>query len=127
MYNQLLNQLLQEIDQRRKDLGMTHAVLAKRSGVGMRTVQRALSGHDANLGTVLALADALEAKLLLQGDDINKIRHKQAERKAASLVRLVQGTSALEAQAVGPIEREAAKQRTVKDLLGSRRAALWNE
>ncbi len=108
---------------------MSYAMLAKRSGVGARTLQRVFSDEDstANLRTVLAIADALDARLLLSGEDINVVRHKQAQRKATKLVKLVQGTSALESQAIDPADLLAAEQRTVRDLLSSGKAALWHD
>lgn len=127
--NSLLPKLLRELDTRRNDLGMTYAVLAKRTGLGTRTVQRVLAGGAgaANFKSVLAIAHTLGARLSLEGEDINAVRLRQAQKKAAALVSLLQGTSALEAQGLDKKEREAAEQRTVRDLLASRRSVLWDD
>lgn len=128
-YNSLLSKLLRELDARRNDLGMTYAALAKRTGLGTRTVQRVLAGGEgaANFRSVLAIAHALGARLSLEGEDINAVRLRQAQQKAAKLVSLLQGTSALEAQGLDEKEKAVAEQRTVRDLLASRRSVLWDD
>ena len=128
-HKNLATQLLRRLNQRRIDLGMTYSALAKRSGLGMRTVQRVLAGDEraANLHTVLAIASALEARRLVEGEDINSVRFRQAKRKAVRLVQMAQGTSALEAQAVDEKEKDAARQRTVRDLLASRGSVIWDD
>jgi DNA-binding phage protein len=129
VYNSLLSKLLRELDTRRNDLGMTYAVLAKRTGLGTRTVQRVLTGREgaANFRSVLAIAHSLGARLSLEGEDINTVRLRQAQQKAAKLVSLLQGTSALEAQGLDEKEKAVAEQRTVRDLLASPRSVLWDD
>jgi transcriptional regulator with XRE-family HTH domain len=122
--------LSQRLNERREDLGMTCAVLAERTGLSLRTVQRVLSGDEKDPGfaTVTAIAKALGVSLCFaEEQDINTLRLRQAERKAERLVSLVRGTSALEAQ---PVHKEMAKtlrDRTVKELLSGSSRKLWAE
>lgn len=95
--------LFRYLDGRRKEIGMSMKILAQRSGLGMRTVQRVLSGDEptANINTILSIAHALRVEL--QPREIapaRLVRREQAEWKATKLASMVQGTSALEAQAV---------------------------
>ncbi len=111
-------ELMRQLRQRRKDLGMSMRIVAEKSGVGLRTVQRVLSGEEltAKLTTVLAIAEALRVELQpIEVASSHSVRRQQAKRKAAELAAMVQATSALEAQAVPEkalreIEEEIASQ-----------------
>lgn len=122
--------LMSYLDSRRKEIGMSMKILSQRSALGMRTVQRALSGNEPNvtLNTVLSIADALKVELPMPREIVSayRVRREQAERKATVLAATVQGTSALEAQAVPrkallEIEEELADRLAT----GSRRQ-LWS-
>lgn len=117
------------LNQRRQDLGLTCSAVAKRTGLGLRTVQRVLSGkeRDPGFGTVSAIAEALGASVTLKTQDLNEVRRKQAEKKASKLLALVQGTSALEAQAFDQKAAKSLKERTVRDLLQGSPRKLWAE
>ncbi|MFC1610479.1 helix-turn-helix domain-containing protein [Myxococcota bacterium] len=111
---------------RRDELGLTNVGLARLTGLGLATVQRALSDGNARLGTLTRIADALGVDLVAtERVPITRLREGQARRKARELVGLVQGSSALEAQAVGNAETEAMIERTVRDLLRGSNRALW--
>ena len=122
-------ELVPQLQRIRKELGMTYQVLAERSGLGMRTVQRVLADGDASasFNTILKIAHALGASIRLDAADSNDVRRTQAERKANQLVALVQGTSALEAQAVNDSSKRALKRRTVSELLSGSSRRLWSE
>src|SRR5581483_6754387 len=91
------------LEERRRKLGMSMAALAKRSGVSLPTVTRILSGHHstAHFESIVAISDALgiavEPKEEKSPHDFLK---EVALEKAQRLVKLVQGTSGLEGQAV---------------------------
>jgi transcriptional regulator with XRE-family HTH domain len=106
---------------------MTNVVLARRSGLGIATVQRALSGDgNARLDTLSGIAETLGVELgVSRSLPITTMRERQARLKARKLVALVQGNAALEAQAVPEPELEAMFQRTVRDLLRGSDRALW--
>ncbi len=124
-----LRNMTGQLNSRRQNLGMTYSALAKRTGLGQRTVQRVLSGEEANsdFTTLARIADALGASIKFECADLNEIRRRQAERKAERIVGMVQGTMALEAQAVEHGTVRELKERTVRDLLSGSSRKLWDE
>jgi transcriptional regulator with XRE-family HTH domain len=126
-----LRQLAIQLEDRRKRLGMSCAAVASRTGLGLRTVQRALSADPIrpDFATLAAIANALGASIRIGLDtqDIATLKRRQAERKATRLVSLTQGTSALEAQAVPKIALERMKRKTVSTLLRGSSRRLWAE
>ena len=125
----LANELSRRFDRRRQDLGLSCAALAHRTGLSLRTVQRVLSGNEKDPGfsTVASLANALGVSMRFDEDDLHEVRRKQAERKAERIVALVQGTSALEAQALSQQSMRDLKERTVHELLAGSSRKLWAE
>ncbi len=119
--------ILERLSQRRRDLGMTYHDLSRRSGISVSTVKRVLGGEEAaSFSSVAAIAEVLGMHMAsAPEEDIASMRERQAEAKARSLVALVQGTSALEAQAVGPAHLRLMKQRTVAELLSGSARRLW--
>jgi len=122
------------LDDRRKQLGMSRAALAKLAGVSEPTVTRVLTGREPSPGvaTLQALALALQIEFRIgQNVEIRdvipaqKYREQRAREKAKRLVSLVQGTMALEAQAVDESTvREMVKQ-TVHELMAGPNRKLW--
>jgi transcriptional regulator with XRE-family HTH domain len=119
--------LISRLNERRVILGMTYRIVAARSGVPMRTVQRVFSGQEraASFANVYAIADAMDAPLTTNPRDINHSMLAQAKSKAGRLVAMLQGTSALEAQAIDEKAKRNAKQIAVRDLLACGRTRLW--
>jgi len=118
------------LDARRRELGMTHARVAAISGVSLPTVIRILTGRQPNAAwaNVAAIANALEMALSLRPlADSEKVRQRQAVRKARQLMQAVQGTSGLEAQAVDKAIYKKMVRRTVHELLSSSNRKLWAE
>ena len=98
-----------KLDARRRALGMSRAELARRSGVSLPTVNRVLSGKEKRPSTtnVASIAECLRVVVRLGAEsDIEELEpsatviERRARVKASQLVGLVQGTMALEAQAV---------------------------
>jgi lambda repressor-like predicted transcriptional regulator len=117
-----------ELDTRRRDLGMSCKTLARRAGVGLATVQRALTRGHATAGTLVKLATALGVSMHVAPlKTPTTMREEQARDKAQRLVALVQGTSALEAQAVDRKSFEAMLERTVVELLKGPNLRLWED
>jgi transcriptional regulator with XRE-family HTH domain len=117
-----------ELDQRRRQLGLSYAALAKRSGVSSATVVRFLSGRhsQASFQNVTAIADALGFAVAFHPTaSASEIRKAQAQKKARQLIGLVQGTSALEAQAVDAQELEDLTEQTTNVLLAGSPRRLW--
>jgi transcriptional regulator with XRE-family HTH domain len=120
--------LLDRLNQRRRSLGISCAVLARRTGVSLRTIQRILSGEELNPGfsTVASLAHELGIGLRFDDEvDVHKIRRRQAEQKARRLLALVQGNAALEAQAVSSRTMNDLRKQTINELLAGPPRKLW--
>ena len=119
--------LLRQLESRRKELGMTKQALSQRTGLGSRTVQRVLSGRDAGttLDTILAIADALKVRLEPKIAPVYRVRREQAMKKASKLATMVQGTSALEAQAVPERDLREIKQEIAAKLISGSGRQLW--
>lgn len=120
--------LLGSLEGRRKELGMSMRILAERSGLGERTVQRVLSGREpaAKLSTVLRIADAMRVELQFKNlISARQVRQDQALRKAAKLAQIVQGNSALEAQAVSKKALQEIMDEMADRLIAGSRRRLW--
>ena len=119
--------ILKDLRRRRRDLRMPYAELSQRCGVSVSTLKRVFGGEvTARFSTVSAIATALGAPLGVTNiKDAASMRRQQARAKARSLVGLVQGTSALEGQAVDPSDIELMEQRTAAELLSGPARRLW--
>jgi hypothetical protein len=58
--------------------------------------------------------------------DPDQFRRAQARAKAEQIARMVQGTSALEGQAVDGVDYQRLIERTTNDLLRGSRKRLWS-
>jgi transcriptional regulator with XRE-family HTH domain len=127
MFASASDRLLDGLEQRRRKLRMTYGQLARLSGVSVPTLTRTLSGKNANASftSVMAIARALGVSIDLKEEPASTFLEKAAERKAASLVSMVQGTSGLEAQAISEEHLEAMRRQTVHELLAGSRRKLW--
>ncbi len=120
-------EILNDLSRRRRDLGMSQKDLAGRCGVSVSTIKRILAGEAAvSFSNVSAIAETLGMRLAgRSGQSIASMRERQARAKARSLVAMVQGTSALEAQALAPADIELMEQRTAAELLSGPSHRLW--
>lgn len=114
---------------RRSALGMSHAHVSVRAGVPEPTVKRILGGGlaAASFANVAAIAEALGAPIGGPAIDVEEFRRRQARTRAERVARLVQGTSALEAQAVDHATYERLVERTYHELLAGPPRRLWAE
>jgi DNA-binding phage protein len=122
--------LLNSLAAKRKELRMSLQVVAKRSGLGLRTVQRVLSEREPNakLDTVLRIADALNIELRpKEAGSAHLVRKRQAMKKAANLASMVQGTSALESQAIPKNDLRDIKAEMAARLSTGSSRQLWAE
>ena len=122
--------LFEKLETRRRELGISQAALADRSGVSLPTVHRILSGHGSavRMENILAITQVLGMDLeAVPRMDAQDILQQQARKKAEKLVRMVQGTSALEAQGVSARHIGQMIRKTVKELLAGSRRRLWAE
>jgi transcriptional regulator with XRE-family HTH domain len=124
-----------KLDQRRAMLGMSKTAVAARARVSLPTVNRILAGKEPKpsvhnlhaiakaLGVVIRLGETLEVE---EPQSPEEFRRQQAHRKAIELVRMLQGTMALEAQGLDQALLGQMIERTMHELLTSRRK-LWSE
>jgi transcriptional regulator with XRE-family HTH domain len=126
------------LDLRRRELGISYAALAELSGVSQPALQRLLTGkvEAPALTSVAAVARVLGIGAIRILDDgsfkfdpamsAQALRERQARKKAKWLVGMVQGTSALEGQAIDDVEYQAMVESTYHELLAGSNHRLWS-
>ena len=128
--------LFAQLNDRRSRLGISKAQLSRRSGVAVHTVHRLLSGGETRpkMDTLSALAVALGVEVRLadravmhETTKVSAFRAKQAKAKAAYLAKLVQGTMALEAEAVDAEVLQEIEEANVHALLSGPSRRLWGD
>ena len=120
--------IFKSLDQRRRALDMPLNELRSRANVSLSTVQRVLAGEPgARIEVVAAIGDALGVRGLNfpEAQPATEMRRLQAVLKARKIVGMVQGTSALEAQAVSESAKELMIEKTINELLSGPRSQLW--
>ena len=121
--------ILRKIERRRKSLGMSCQALARRSGLSLRTVQRALSGSPAGVqaSSLVAMAHAVGADVdMVHERRLLAVQKEQARAKARRLAAWSQGSAALEGQAVPPSAVNDATDRLAIKLLSGPPIRLWS-
>ena len=122
--------LFEKLEYRRRELGLSQSALSERSGVSLPTVQRILSGHSpaASFDNTLAIAQAMGMQIdVVPTLNASEVLEQQARKKAERLVRMVQGTSALEGQGVSARHIGQMVKKTIQELLAGSRRRLWAE
>ncbi len=126
-----------ELDLRRKELGISYSVLAELSGVSKPAIQRMLSGKvdSPALSSVAAVARALgmggirfKKNGAIKFDsiaDAQTLRERQARRRALRLVGPIQETSAIPGTAAGETAYQIMVERKYHELLAGSRRGLW--
>jgi len=102
--------------------------LSRRAGVSVSTVKRFLAGKIyPRWDTALRISETLGVPGLdlPRAQPIYKMRQRQAAQKAKLLVGFVQGTMALEAQAVDLATKKSMQREAAVQLLAGPRSALW--
>jgi hypothetical protein len=100
-----------------------------RSGVSLPTVHRILhnGGEDTTYRNLTAVARALGLDFVLEStSDEQTFAEQQAQTKAGIIVRMVQGTSAIESQGVDSDTYQQMVRQTVHELMAGPRRKLWN-
>jgi transcriptional regulator with XRE-family HTH domain len=125
-----------QLENRRRRLGMSKRILAKRAGISLPTVNRILAGKEKRpaIGSVQALAVVLGVVLRLGVEisldevrDALTFRKEHASEKARRLVRMVQSTMGLEAQAVDSQAVDEMIEQTTCELLAGPSQRLWDD
>ena len=122
--------IVQELDARRRKLKMPCRALARRSGVSTRTVQRALSGQAGDVGarTLLAMAEALGMGLgVVVRKSASRLRHEVARAKAKRIIAGAQGSFALEGQAVEESHLSEVRRDLEDKLVAGPPVRLWSD
>ena len=92
-------ELIQKIENRKKQININIENLAKLSHLGVRTVNRFFAGDDVKLSTIERITNLLG--LDFAGNEVvplKELEKQRAKEKALFMASLVQSTSALEAQ-----------------------------
>ena len=115
------------LQNRRKMLGIGFQSLASRSGVSIPTVKRIFGGQiaAASFGNIAAIAEALGLSFELGESSVDALCRQQARKKAMQVARLVQGTSALESQAVGKDTYKRMVEKSFREILAGPKRKLW--
>lgn len=130
-----MNAILRDLDARRRRLRMSKRDVAERARVSLPTINRVFSNRPGRPSgeTLEAIADALGVVVRLGGGSAVEERQsaseycrQQAADKAARLVRMVQGTMAIESQAVRPKHVAQLEKLAQAELLKSPRK-LWGK
>ena len=121
--------ILLNLEHRREALGMPLKELSKRANVSLGTIRRAAAGESGiAIGTVTAIANSLGIRDLRAFSGArrpDRMRYLQAALKARKIVGMVQGTSALEGQAVSQPDRKLLIANTINELLSGTHSRLW--
>lgn len=120
---------IKELQNRRRKFGIPYKTLAERAGVGMLTVQRALSGGTGfRFDTIVAIAENLGLSIEIRpSKNISTMREEQARKQAKRIVAMAQGTAGLECQGVNSEALREAENNIMPELLAGSKARLWNE
>ncbi len=92
-------ELIQKIENRKKQINISIENLAKLSNLGVRTVNRFFAGDDVKLSTIERITNLLG--LDFAGNEViplSQLQKQRAKEKALFMASLVQSTSALEVQ-----------------------------
>ena len=93
--------LLGFLGQRRRDLRMPISALSERANTSVSTVKRVLGGDTSvSYSTLCRIAEAMGVTFEVNARSSRSVITEEAKRKAKLVAKMVQGTSALEAQAV---------------------------
>ncbi len=117
----------ERLQNRRKMLGIGFQSLASRSGVSIPTVKRIFGGQiaAASFGNIAAIAEALGLSFELGESSVDALCRQQARKKAMQVARLVQGTSALESQAVEKDTYKRMVEKSFREILAGPKRKLW--
>jgi len=120
-------ELIQKIENRKKQINISIENLAKLSNLGVRTVNRFFAGDDVKLSTIERLTNLLG--LDFAGNEViplNQLQKQRAKEKALFMASLVQSTSALEVQGLEKDSLDKIIHKFEKEfLIGQYKNRLW--
>lgn len=121
--------VIDRLNHKRQQLGISHARLAEMSGVSLLTVQRFFSQENENISfaTICKMADVLGVDIVARETmSTQKMLERRAREKARELANVVQGTSALEAQGLNAAALNEIENGIFYTLMNGSRRALWS-
>lgn len=125
-----MTEIVVRLSKRRRQLKMSYRALARRSGVAEPTVKRVLSGHcnHVEYATLTALAHSLGAELgrTLECENAKAFKQREAEKVARRIVSAVQGSAALEGQALDNRDLNKMFSQTVHELMTASPTRIWS-
>ncbi|HEY7425731.1 MAG TPA: hypothetical protein VH682_15990 [Gemmataceae bacterium] len=119
---------LEALDKQRRTLKMPLHILAERAHLSRATVCRILKEKRASssLESVLAVASVLGAEGELHIQDPEKLVEQQVQKRAKRIVRMVQGTMALEGQGItDPKHLDQLVETAAREIRAKPRKQLW--
>ena len=120
-------ELIQKIENRKKQVNISIENLAKLSNLGVRTVNRFFAGDDVKLSTIERITNLLG--LDFAGNEViplNQLQKQRAKEKALFMASLVQSTSALEVQGLEKDSLDKIIHKFEKEFLqGQYKNRLW--
>lgn len=118
--------LLQKVQARKKEAGISIENMASLSGLGNRTITRFLAGEDVKISTVEKVTQLLG--LDFSGNEVLSIvelKEQRATVKAIQMVSLVQDTSALEEQGLDQSQLNILIEQAKNSFLHEYKKSLW--
>ena len=120
-------ELIQKIQNRKKQINISIENLAKLSNLGVRTVNRFFAGDDVKFSTIEKITNLLG--LDFAGNEViplNQLQKQRAKEKALFMASLVQSTSALEVQGLEKDSLDKIIHKFEKEFLqGQYKNRLW--
>ncbi len=119
---------LEALDKQRRALKMPLHILAERAQLSRATVCRILKEKrtSSSLESVMALASVLEAELEFRIQNQEKLVEEQIQKRAKRIVRMVQGTMALEGQGItDPNHMDQLVETAAREIRAKPRKQLW--
>lgn len=120
-------ELIQKIQNRKKQINISIENLAKLSNLGVRTVNRFFAGDDVKLSTIEKITNLLG--LDFAGNEViplNQLQKQRAKEKALFMASLVQSTSTLEFQGLEKDSLDKIIHKFEKEFLqGQYKNKLW--
>jgi transcriptional regulator with XRE-family HTH domain len=119
---------LEALDKQRRALKMPLHILADLAHVSRATVCRILKEKrtSSSLESVLAIASVLGAEVKLRLQKPEKLVEQQVRKRAKRIVRMVQGTMALEGQGItDPNHLDQLVETAAKEIRSKPRKQLW--
>lgn len=120
--------LQQQLQKRRQELGIPYLDLAARSGISIATAKRIVCGEleNASLKHISAVAEVMGLSIEMR-EERSAFQTKEiaAAGQAERLVRMVQGTSTLEAQAVSEDQLDKMRRESVHRLMAGSPRRIW--